>query len=247
MENNLLLFEKEFESFKEKLGINNPIIGIDFIEMIPTGSKYYQDTACTALARVKIKKEATFFDGKKYPQLCSGAGFFLKYLSISKEEAKKVYVEDEQVFENGNVCDDYLKSLPQMPGELVDKVITIKPLTLGDKPKVVILVVNPAQANRIIGLLNYSKYEKIDIHPNQPTCLSIFAPLATGLPHINFIDYYDRYFQGKVDNIYIWAENEMIVSLTLRQFLEILNNFPKSSQGSFERVNLDVQKIESLA
>ena len=123
-----------------------------------------------------------------------------------------------------------------------NKFIIIKPLKEKDKPSVVVLLVTPAQAGRVLGLINHDRYEKVEILPNQPTCLAFFAPLVTKKPHVNFLDYYDRYYQGKVGGRYIWPEDKMIISMEYSDFKTALVNLEKSPHGSF-RPNLTPKKI----
>ncbi|MFH1523122.1 MAG: DUF169 domain-containing protein [Patescibacteria group bacterium] len=238
--------KEKLKQFKKALKINKPILGIGFSKKLPNNYQHYKDTACTALARAFSKKETLVFGAKKFPQLCSGGDYFLKLSSINDYEAMDVYVNDEHVFKDRKICKEFTESLPKLPNNLKNKFITIKPFQINDQPEIIIILANPAQVGRIIGLLNYEKYNEIKIYPNQPTCLSFFAPLVTKLPHLNFIDYYDRYYQGYVNNKYIWKENEMIISLTFEQFKEMLNNLNKSPQGIYNRVNIKTQKVSII-
>ena len=230
------------KKFKKTLGIKTEILGIFYSAKLPKKSKNFQDTACTALARSFFTKETLFFNAKEYPQLCSGASYFLKLDPISGQETIDVYINKEKVFKSKNICGKFLKNLPKFPELLKNKFIIIKPVEDKDKPSVVVLLVNPAQAGRILGLINYGQYKKVEILPSQPTCLALFAPLITKNPHINFIDYYDRYYQGKVSGRYIWPEDKMIVSMRYSDFETILANLEKSPHGSF-CPNLIPQKI----
>ena len=232
--------------FTKALKLKNPIIGINFTNKIPNNMKYFKDTACTALARAFIKKEIVVIGSKKYSQLCSGADYFLKLKNTKDEDAVNVYVDEEHVFKDQEICKEFLKSLPKFPDKLKSKSIIIKPFDVDDKPLVIVLLVNPAQAGRIIGLLNYSEYKEVKIFPNQSTCLSIFAPIITGIPHINFIDYFDRYFQGKVSGKYIWPEDKMIISLQFRHFKAIINNLNKSPQGAFKRKIINPKIVDKM-
>lgn len=232
--------------FIEVLKLRNPIIGIKFISKIPKNAKHFKDTACTALARVKNKKIGIFFDFEKHCQLCSGANFFLGNKNISDDKVMNIYVNDEHVFENKKVCKRFLKTIPKIPNKLTGKKILVKPLQIEDAPQVVILIANPAQAGRILGLLNYNCFNKIEIYPNQPTCLAFFTPLVTNSPHINFIDYYDRYFQGKMGEKYLWKEDEMIISLTQEHFFSMINKLTESPHGAYTRTKMDIKKIDSI-
>ena len=230
------------KKFKKSLGIKIEILGIFYSAKLPKKGKNFQDTACTALARSFLTKETLFFNAKKYPQLCSGASYFLKLAPISDHETIDIYINKEKVFKNKNICEKFLKNLPKFPESLKNKFIIIKPIKDKDKPSVVALLVTSAQAGRILGLINHDRYEKVEILPSQPTCLAFFAPLVTKTPHINFLDYYDRYYQGKVSGRYIWPEDKMIVSMSYSDFETVLANLEKSPHGFFYP-NLLPQKI----
>src|SRR3989344_1879535 len=230
------------KKFKKTLGINTEILGIFYYSKLPKKGKSFRDTACTALARSFLTKETLFFNAKEYPQLCLGASYFFKLAPISDRETIDVYINKERVFKSKNVCEEFIKNLPKFPKSLKNKFIIIKPLEAKDKPSVVMLLVNPAQAGRILGLINYYQYKKVEILPSQPTCLAFFAPLVSKNIHINFLDYYDRYYQGKVGGRYIWPEGKMIVSIKYSDFRVIVANLKKSPHGSF-RPNLSPQKV----
>jgi len=222
------------EQFKRSLKIENSILGIFFSDKMPKKFNYYNNTACTALGRCFKNGDTVVFGHGKYRQLCPGADYFLKLSKILTKEAIDVYINQENVFRDKKTCSRFLSSLPKFPENLKRKYIIIKKLDIEDKPPIVIFLVNPAQVGRIIGLLNYKGYKSIKLFPSQPTCLSLFAPLATNFPHINFIDYYDRYYQGKINGKNIWSENKLIISLNYRDFKEVLSNFKKSPHGDFK-------------
>ncbi|MCX6718406.1 MAG: DUF169 domain-containing protein [Candidatus Staskawiczbacteria bacterium] len=233
------------KKFKKTIGIKTEILGIFYSSKLPSTAKNFRDTACTALARSFFTKEAVFFNAKKYPQLCSGASYFLKLAPISDKETIDVYINKEKVFENKNICKKFLKNLPKFPESLKNKFIVIKPIGDKDKPSVVVLLVDPAQAGRILGLINRDKYEKTEILPSQPTCLAFFAPLVTKKPHINFLDYYDRYYQGRVNGKNIWPEDKMLLSMSYKDFTNILKDIEKSPHGLF-KPDLTPQRITKM-
>jgi hypothetical protein len=59
------------------------------------------------------------------------------------------------------------------------------------------------------------------------------------------IDYYDRYYQGKIGGRYIWPEDKMIISMRYSDFATVLDNLEKSPHGSL-RPNLAPQKIKRI-
>lgn len=224
----------KIQQFKKVLKIKDEILGVKFSNSLPSKFKHSKDTACTALARAFVKRQTVVFNAKKYPQLCSGADYFLKLGKVCDQEAEDVYINQEKVFVSKKACQKFLQKIPSFPRESKNKYIVIEPLNLAHKPKIVILLVTPAQAGRVLGLASYSQFKMTEIIPNQPTCVCLFAPLITKKPHLNFIDYYDRYYQGKIKGKYIWPEGRMIISLAYKQFTDVLGCLNKSGQGSFK-------------
>jgi uncharacterized protein (DUF169 family) len=239
------MFIQKVKEFKKVLGIKEEIIGISFVKKPPSGTKQCRDTACTALARALLKGERVVFGSQLFPQLCRGANYFLRLADVSDREARDVYIKDEHVFANSQSCDSFLCGLPKFPKNLINRFIIIKPLTGKGSVDIVIMLLNPPQIGRVLGLLNHRRYQPVAISPNQPSCLAIFAPLATGQPHCNFIDYYDRYYQGTVKGRKIWPEDKMLISLTMQDFQEALNSLEKSPHGSF-RPKLKPQKVDPI-
>jgi uncharacterized protein (DUF169 family) len=225
--------EKKLEKFKKSLKIREPILGVFFVDKLPSdGVSYHKDTVCTAMIRAFFKKESVFFNATDKRQLCEGADFFFNFAKISKKKICNVYVKEEGIFENDKVCKKFLKSLPKLPTQKKYKNIIIKPFLSKDRPEVVLLLVNPVQAGRILGLLNHSDFNEIRIIPNQPTCISIFAPLVNNQPHINFIDYFDRHYQGVIGGKKYFRKENLTLSFKVKQFETILSNLDKSSQGT---------------
>lgn len=231
---------KKFGSF---VNIEN-IIAVYFCNDSKLKTRRFQDTICTAMARVFLNQKTIVFD-RKHEQLCPGADYFFRLSKISTNEAMKTYVKDEHIFCNEKICRNFLKHLPKFPKELKRKNIIIKPFKFKDSPQVVLMLLTPAQVSRILGILNYNKYENITLNPCQSTCISLFSPLVTKKAHINFIDYYDRYYQGKFNGKSIWPEGKLIMSLRYSDFLIILKNFKKSPHGSYEP-NISVQKVDPI-
>ncbi|MDO8529745.1 MAG: DUF169 domain-containing protein [bacterium] len=235
--------KENIKKFGSLAGIEN-IISVYFCDDFKFKAKCFQDTICTAVARVFLNHETIIFS-KEHKQLCPGADYFLKLSKISISEAIKNYVKDEHVFCNEKVCRNFLKHLPKFPKELKHKNIVMKPFEFKDNPQIIVMLLTPALAGRVLGLLNYDKYENVVLNPSQPTCISLFSPIVTEKPHINFIDYYDRYYQNKFNGKSIWSEGKLIISLKYNDFIVILNNFSKSSHGSYNP-NISVQKVDPI-
>lgn len=231
----------QIKKLKKILNLDENVLGVTFVDADSSHfANIYRDTACTAMARVLKSGEDIMLTADN--QLCPGANYYLKFKRIETRDAIETYVKKERIFENNKVCKTFLDSLPVFPTDLVKKNIIVSSC-IYKRTQVVVLLVNPAQANRLLGMLNFNQYKKVYFFPNQPTCISLYAPLVSGEPHINFIDYFDRYYQGKINKKNIWSDGKMIMSLSFADFKRILKNMNKTAQGSY-KPNIIPQKID---
>jgi uncharacterized protein (DUF169 family) len=235
------IYTEQLELLQTVLEIQD-IVSIRFCNKKANKYVQYKDTACTALARSLKKKKCLFLDREK-GQSCSGGNYFLGIKNCSKKEVCDVYVKDECVFKNNNVCTCFLDKLPTYPDQAKKKYILLTPLEKEEqRPDVIILLANPAQVGRLLGLSVFDTMQCPEIIPAGSTCLALFAPLVSQKIHLNFIDYYDRYYQGNQQGNFIWKETEMLVSLSYDQFVGIIHSIQRSPHGA-KRINLKSQEI----
>jgi uncharacterized protein (DUF169 family) len=106
-------------------------------------------------------------------------------------------------------------------------------LTLGQlekfetDPDLVFLFVNPAQADRILGLASFKGAEPFMYYPASSICSTITNVLAKGKPELNLISTFERK-TGR------WSPNELILAMPLKNFEEAVENIPKSGYGTSE-------------
>lgn len=230
----------QFKKIKKCLGIKK-IVSIRFSDSKGNKYKKYKDTACTALAR-SFKKEVSTYVDRKLGQLCPGGDYFLKITRPTKREVCKVYVSDEGVFKKYSICSAFLKTLPKYPLVAQKRYILFTPLAEEtQKPDVISLLATPAQVGRILGLSAYKKISFPLVIPAGPTFASIYAPILTKKIHINFIDYFDRYYQGKL----FWNDSDLIVSLSFGIFKQILATIPLSAHG-IRKPRITPQQVDPL-
>lgn len=225
--------KKQFEQIKKHLGIDY-VLSVRFSNAKSKKIKKFQDTACTAMARALMKKIPTFID-RKSGQLCPGGDYFLNISHLPTKEVRDVYVKQEKVFINNSICNSFLKNLPKYPINAQKRYILLTPLAEEkSKPDAIILLANPAQTGRILGLSAYEKFSLPFILPTISTCASLYAPIYLKKIHLNFIDYYDRYYQGKQNKKLIWRENQLLVSMNSKIFEKIIENIPNSPHGAYK-------------
>ncbi|MGD0645172.1 MAG: DUF169 domain-containing protein [Candidatus Bathyarchaeia archaeon] len=94
-------------------------------------------------------------------------------------------------------------------------------------PDLVFLFVNPAQADRVLGLISFKGAEPFMYYPASSICSTITNVLAKGSPEINLISTFER----RADK---WSPNELILAMPLNDFKEAVANIPNSGYGTFE-------------
>jgi uncharacterized protein (DUF169 family) len=108
------------------------------------------------------------------------------------------------------------------------KRLVLAPLTKFEtEPDLVLLFVNPAQADRILGLIAFHGAEPFMYYPASSICSTITNVLAKGRPEINLISTFERR-QNK------WSQDEFIVAMTLKDFEEAVKNIRDSGFGEVE-------------
>lgn len=234
------------ETVKAALQLDYQPVSVRFSDALPRDiskksiGDFYRDTACTALCRcLKLgKRLVVAAEGNRQgipPQPCSGANFFFGWKKISPAETYQEYVEIEQVFASEKICINFLQQVPAYPHSIKKRLIILSPLSQESAiPQVVVFAVNAARASRILGASVYHRYQEARVIPAIPTCLSLYLPLTDQKVYVNFIDYYDRYHQGKQSKErLIWKEDEMIVSMTFPPFREMVSNIDLTPHGRF--------------
>jgi uncharacterized protein (DUF169 family) len=93
------------------------------------------------------------------------------------------------------------------------------------EPDIVFLFVNPAQADRILGLVYFKGAEPFMYYPASSICSTITNVLAKGKPEINLISAFER--RGAK-----WSSDELIVALPLKDFEAAVENIPHSGFGT---------------
>jgi len=93
------------------------------------------------------------------------------------------------------------------------------------EPDIIILFVNPAQADRMIGLISFKGAKPFTYYPASSICQTITNVLGKNKPQINLIAAFDRK-SGK------WSPNELILAMPFKDFEEGIENIPKSGYGT---------------
>jgi uncharacterized protein (DUF169 family) len=92
-------------------------------------------------------------------------------------------------------------------------------------PDIVFLFANPAQADRILGLVSFKGAEPFTYYPASSICSTITYVLAKGRPEINLISAFERR-GGK------WSPDELMIAMSLNDFEAAVENIPHSGFGT---------------
>lgn len=237
-------YATQFKIIKHSLGIKH-CISIRFSNHKSNRHTRYRDTACTALARSLLRRVMTCID-RKEGQLCPGGNFFLGITRVPRKEIYDAYVKDEKVFRSQASCRQFLNDVPPYPQRANKRFVLFTPLNKeNQRPDVVLLLATPAQAGRILGLSVFKEMMYPTLIPALSTCASIYAPLATKKIHINFIDYFDRYYQGRQNGKMLWKDSQLIAAMPFVIFQKIVERIPRSAHGTYEP-KLKPQKVYPL-
>jgi uncharacterized protein (DUF169 family) len=100
--------------------------------------------------------------------------------------------------------------------------LVVGPLEKFEKdPDLILFVVTPAEADRILGLISFKGAEPFMYYPASSICSAITNSMAKGKPEINLISAFER----KTSN---WSPNELILTLPVRDFEEAVMNISES-------------------
>ncbi len=92
-------------------------------------------------------------------------------------------------------------------------------------PDLVLFFVNPAQADRILGLASFKDAEPFMHYPASSICSTITNVLAKGKPDLNLIAAFER-------NTGRWSPNELVLAMPFKNFEAALENIPHSGYGA---------------
>lgn len=168
-----------------------------------------------------VKKEKIVLTLNKETCACAGGRHFtgLEILPIEKL-APALTTQNHRVYESLGTALDSMRKQPQ-PAERGSHLV-VGPLEKFEKdPDLILFVVTPAEADRILGLISFKGAEPFMYYPASSICSAITNSMAKGKPEINLISAFER----KTSN---WSPNELILTLPVRDFEEAVMNISES-------------------
>jgi len=177
---------------------------------------------CEAFDFVRRKNVIVTFSRKNCT--CSGGLHFIGLKLLPMEAIASVLTgKGHRVYESLDVALASLQKQPQPVNR--GGYFVLGPLEKFEvEPDLVFLFVNPAQADRILGLVSFTGADPFMYYPAVSLCSTITNALAKGKPEINFISAFERR-NGK------WSPNELIVALPFKDFEAAAKSIPYSGFG----------------
>jgi uncharacterized protein (DUF169 family) len=213
--------------FADKLSVKEAAI------LKKSGSELY----CTAIAKAAKSDKIIIIDTQKHK--CTGGNYFVGRQNAGPKEIADAYINKECVFSSRNHLKAFLAKTGRNPikARYVIFEPRMNPAKIPKKTEIILMVVTPDIAGRIIGLAAYNGHLSPDIIPAASTCTALFRPLIKPESiHVNFIDYFDREYQCKG----LYSKTKLIISTTPELYAELVKIYPKSCHGGKKPGRMDL-------
>jgi uncharacterized protein (DUF169 family) len=171
-----------------------------------------------------VRREKVVINLSKDNCTCAGGQHFIGLSSMPLEKLAALLADEHKAYESTETAMASVKKQPQPIKR--GSVLILGPLDkFEDDPDLVIFFVNPAQADRILGLASFRGAEPFAYYPASNMCSTITNTLAKGKPEINFVSTFERRARE-------WSPNELIVALPLKDFETAVESIPSSGFGT---------------
>jgi uncharacterized protein (DUF169 family) len=190
------------------------------------------DSASTREVRVcdafdVVRRENQVLKLCKENCVCPGGRHFLGLESLPLETvAGTLSRKGHKAYESMSTASALIRKQPQ-PVRRGEAFILGPLAKFESAPDVVFLFVNPAQADRVLGLVSFKGAEPFMYYPVSSICSTITNVLRKGKPEMNLISFFERQ-RGK------WSPDELIIALLLKDFEAAVENIPHSGFGTAE-------------
>jgi uncharacterized protein (DUF169 family) len=218
--------EEEAKKIVEVLRLRWPPIAAKFsAKDEESGDSAKKLSICEAID--VARREKLVLNLSKENCTCPGGRHFTGLESLPLETIAGVLTKKgHRVYESMDVALASIARQPQ-PVKMGDFFI-LGPLEKFDAdPDMVILFVNPAQAERILGLVSFKGAEPFMYYPASSICSTITNVMAKGRPEVNLVSAFERR-GGK------WSPDELMVALPLKDFEAAVENIAQSEYGMAE-------------
>jgi len=217
----MLKLGKRVERIARALELQRIPVGARFSESPDRKGVDRKQRICEALN--VIMQENIVVNLSKENCTCRGGCHIAGWQTLTPDELATIFL-GAKAYESKEAAEASVNKQPQPTYR--GRFLILGPLNEFEAdPDVVLFFVNPAQADRILGLASYRGAEPFMHYPVTSMCSTITYALAKGKPDVNFISVFERR-RGK------WSPNELIVTLPFKDFLSVAESIPHSGYGS---------------
>lgn len=213
-------FDESVEKLVQTLELENVPIGARFSETPDKKGVEKQLRICEALD--VVKRENVVINLSKDNCTCRGGRYIAGWRNLTLEEFAAILLE-ANIYASGKLAEASARKQPKP--EYRGRFLILGPLNeFETDPDLVLFFVNPAQADRILGLACYEGAEPFVFYPASTVCSTISNTLAKGKPDVNLISTFERARHN-------WPSDKLIVTLPFKDFMTAVRSVDYSGYG----------------
>lgn len=217
-------FKTEAKKIVETLNLKwAPIAGKFLLKAEKIGDSTRKLSICEAFD--VVRRENLVLNLSKENCVCPGGLYFTGLEFLPPESiAMTLTGKGHKVYESVDVAMTSIDKQPQ-PVKRGDFFILGPLEKFETDPDIVFVFANPAQADRILGLISFKGAEPLMYYPASSICSTITNVMAKERPEINLISAFER--RGSK-----WSPDELIVAMPLKDFEIGVENITVSGFGT---------------
>ena len=214
-------FEEQVKRIVQVLELQNTPIGVRFSERPDERGVERQLRICEALD--VARRENVLVNLSQENCICSGGSNMAGWQTLSLKELATLFLS-AGVYKSRRVAEASVGK--QLKPVYRGKFLILGPLNKFEtNPDAVLFFVNPAQADRILGLACFEGAEPFMHFPASTVCSTITNTLSKGKPDVNLISIFER-------TRHRWSPDKLIVTLPFRDFAIAMRNIEDSGYGN---------------
>ncbi|MDH5267798.1 MAG: DUF169 domain-containing protein [Candidatus Bathyarchaeota archaeon] len=213
-------FEEQAKRIVQTLELQSMPIGVRFSERPDRRGVERRLRICEALDAVR--RENAVINLSKENCVCLSGSHIIGWQALSLEEFAAFFLA-ASVYESRKVAEASVGK--QLKPVYRGRFLVLGPLDKFETdPDMVLFFVNPAQADRILGLACFEGAEPFMYYPASSACSTISNTLAKGTPDVNLISTFER-------TRHKWSPDKLIVTLPFKDFMTAVRSIDFSSYG----------------
>ncbi len=213
-------FEEQVKKIVQTLELQSMPIGVRFSESPDRRGVEGRLRICEALD--VVRRENVVINLSNENCVCRGGSHIVGWQVLPFEEFAALFLE-AHVYKSKKVAEASVGK--QLKPVYRGRFLVLGPLDKFETdPDMVLFFVNPAQADRILGLTCFEGAEPFIHYPASTVCSTINNTLAKGKPDVNLISIFER-------TRHKWSPDKLIVTLPFKNFMTAVRSVDYSGYG----------------